>query len=69
MRGIKIPQQDFALKGRGGLCTRGGIFAGHYGTYLVSLDTGSCLCLRNTGNKTEPLICKQSDPSLVQSLT
>ena len=26
MRGIKIPQQDFALK------RQGGIFAGHYGT-------------------------------------
>ena len=35
MRGIKIPQQDFALKCRGGgLCARGGVFAGHYGTYL-----------------------------------
>ena len=32
MRGIKIPQQDFALKCRGGgLCAKGGIFAGHYG--------------------------------------
>ena len=34
MCGIKIPLQDFALKmqgGGGGLCTRGGIFAGHYG--------------------------------------
>ena len=38
MRGLKIPQQDFALKCRGGLCVRGGlcargaVFAGHYGT-------------------------------------
>ena len=24
MRGIKIPQQDFALKMQGGLCARGG---------------------------------------------
>ena len=32
MRGIKTPQQDFALKMQGGLCVRGGIFAGHYGT-------------------------------------
>ena len=31
---IKIPQQEFALKGRGGLCARGGIFVGHYGTHL-----------------------------------
>ena len=35
MRGIKIPQQDFALKawGGGGLMREGGwgIFAGHYG--------------------------------------
>ena len=33
MCGIKIPQQDFVLKmlGRGGLCARGGVFAGHYG--------------------------------------
>ena len=47
MRGIKIPQQDFALKTRGGggggggavgdLCTRGGggdVFAGHYGNKI-----------------------------------
>ena len=36
MRGIKIPQYEFALKmqgggGGGGLCARGGVFAGHYG--------------------------------------
>ena len=33
MCGIKIPQQDFALKmpGGGGLCARGGVFTGHYG--------------------------------------
>ena len=31
MCGIKIPQQDFALKRQGGLCSRGGVFAGHYG--------------------------------------
>ena len=32
MYGIKIPLQDFALKmqGGGGLCARGGVFAGHY---------------------------------------
>ena len=38
MRGIKIPPQDFALKmqgGGGGLCARGGIFAGHYGKYEI----------------------------------
>ena len=33
MRGIKIPQQNFALKMQGGLCAGGGdIFAGHYNT-------------------------------------
>ena len=32
MRGIKIPQQDFALKMQGGAYARGGdVFAGHYG--------------------------------------
>ena len=32
MRGIKkIPRQDFPLKMQGGLCARGGVFAGHYG--------------------------------------
>ena len=38
MSGIKIPLHDFALKmqgGGGGLCARGGVFAGHYG---ISLD-------------------------------
>ena len=32
--GIKIPQQDFVLKMKGGrgLCTRGSVFVGHYGT-------------------------------------
>ena len=33
MRGIKIPQQDFALKmlGGGAYARGGGVFAGHYG--------------------------------------
>ena len=31
MRGIKIPQQDFALKIQG---REGGVFAGHYWGYL-----------------------------------
>ena len=31
MRGIKIPQQEFALKCSGGAYARGGVFAGHYG--------------------------------------
>ena len=35
MRGIKIPQQDFALKRQGGLCARGGVFVGHYGTFKM----------------------------------
>ena len=30
MRGIKTPQQDFALKMQGG----GGVFAGQYGIYF-----------------------------------
>ena len=40
MRGIKIPQYEFALKmqggggGGGGLCARGGVFAGHYGNRM-----------------------------------
>ena len=39
MHGIKIPQQDFALKmqGRGG-----GLFAGHYGTVMEPLTFLSC---------------------------
>ena len=32
MHGIKIPQQEFALKMQGG----GGVFAGHYGITLTS---------------------------------
>ena len=31
MRGIKIPQQDFALKLPGGLMREGGVFSGYYG--------------------------------------
>ena len=34
MRGIKIPQYEFALKMQGGLMREGGIFAGHYGNYV-----------------------------------
>ena len=37
MRGIKIPQQDFALKRQGGLMREGGgggVFVGHYGTSI-----------------------------------
>ena len=37
MRGMKIPQQDFALKMPGGLMREGGVFAGHYGRYFLSL--------------------------------
>ena len=33
MHRMKIPPQDFALKMQGGLCARGGVFAGHYGNY------------------------------------
>ena len=38
MRGIKIPQQDFALRMSGGLMHEGGgggVFVGHYG-YTVT---------------------------------
>ena len=49
MCGIKIPPQDFALKmqvglmceGRGDLCTRGDVFAGHYGMWR-KLSTTAC---------------------------
>ena len=47
MRGIKIPQQYFALKmqgggggGGGGLCAREGVFAGHYGTVVFYTSFG-----------------------------
>ena len=33
MRGIKIPQYEFALKMQGGLMHEGGVFAGHYGMF------------------------------------
>ena len=33
MREIKIPQEDFVLKMQGG---GGGLFAGHYSTFIVS---------------------------------
>ena len=38
VRGIKIPQQDFELKMPGELMREGGggVFAGHYGTYLYT---------------------------------
>ena len=41
MRGIKIPQQDFALKMPGGLCARGGVFVGHYGIFTTRSDDHS----------------------------
>ena len=45
MRGIKIPQQDFALKIQGG-----GVFAGHYGAYMVC--NKNVVCQRpTTANK------------------
>ena len=38
MRRIKTPQQDFVIKRwGGGLCTRGGVFAGHYGNGQFAL--------------------------------
>ena len=39
MHRIKPPQQDFVLKMQGGLCTRGGVFAGHYGNKHFHSDT------------------------------
>ena len=56
MCGIKIPQQDFVLKMQGGgLCTRGGVFVGHYGT-----------CIRCTVLPQEqcPFLSKHSPPLL-----
>ena len=47
MCGIKIPLHDFALKkpgGGGGLCARGGVFAGHYGTCKLVPDDVSPAC-------------------------
>ena len=41
MRGIKIPQQEFALKMQGRLMREGGgggIFAGHYGIYTICIS-------------------------------
>ena len=40
MHGIKIPPQDLicAKNAGGGLCTRGGIFAGHYGNCSLRGD-------------------------------
>ena len=34
MHGIKLPQQDFALKRQGGLMREGSVFVGHYSTAL-----------------------------------
>ena len=44
MRGIKMPQQYFALKRQGGLCARGGggIFAGHYGINIMAYFYAVC---------------------------
>ena len=46
MRGIKIPQHEFALKMQGGgLCARGGVFAGHYGmTFAMYLSMPGYTC-------------------------
>ena len=49
MRGIKIPQQDFALKMPGGLMREGGIFAGHYGTQLICVRTSYTFHVTSTG--------------------
>ena len=39
MSGIKIPQQEFALKMQGGLMREGGgVFAGHYGNPTTSAN-------------------------------
>ena len=44
MRGIKMPQQYFALKRHGGLCARGGggLFAGHYGINIMAYFYAAC---------------------------
>ena len=43
MYGIKIPQQDFALKMQGGLTCmcEGGVFAGHYGICNIPFQMAS----------------------------
>ena len=43
MRGIKIPQYEFALKMQGGLMCEGGVFAGHYG---MCIQHGRCHIFR-----------------------
>ena len=40
MPGIKIPQQDFALKLPGGLMREGSVFAGHYGVLFFTSAVG-----------------------------
>ena len=47
MRRIKTPQQDFAIKrrGGGGLMHEGGVFAGHYGNCKYGI-----LCREFTSN-------------------
>ena len=42
MRGIKIPQQDFALK-----MQEGGIFARHYGILhnICNSNSNACTCM------------------------
>ena len=37
IREIKVPVQELSLKalGGGGLYARGGLYAGHYGTYIL----------------------------------
>ena len=54
MRGIKIPRQDFPLKMQGGLCARGGVFAGHsvHGTGRAALPLRSCI-IRNANRRTK----------------
>ena len=49
MCGIKIPLQDITLKMQGGgLCARGGVFAGHYGTGIMSQIKRVCRRVRDT---------------------
>ena len=51
MRGIKIPQQEFALKMQGGLCAGGGlvgVFAGHYGMLLSELISQLPTCMNRS---------------------
>ena len=57
MRGIKIPQYEFALKLQGGLTREeGGVFAGHYS---MCLDNEIALNLYPTGRLVVRICCTE----------